>query len=144
MGGKFKTKSISTDALFERQIAEVDDAFSSNGRSFFHGCSDEIRTVFGWFHAFIFGGESLEQFTKAMQSISTVKSCQFPLPSAGAGALKIGPKRVDSLGDEQAERPARFSHQKRVRLTGPVVLEAATWGFSFEANRSHYLRLGAA
>src|SRR6185437_3622180 len=90
MGGKFKTKSISTDALFERQIAEVDDAFSSNGRSFFHGCSDEIRTVFGWFHAFIFGGESLEQFTKAMQSISTVKSCQFPLPSAGAGALKIG------------------------------------------------------
>lgn len=114
MGGEFKPTSISLDALSVRQLAEIDDAFLSNDRSFFQGRSDQIRKIVGWFHGFIFSGRSLEEFVRAMQSISVVNAYQVSLSSAakdGACASatpKPGPQRV-SLPSVRSGQIAKFT-----------------------------------
>ena len=139
MGITKRVTSVSLGCEAERQISEIQDAFAPT----FASRSHMLRFLIGIMHRIIFGGASLEEFVRLLQGIHASNSYYTVSPVAGNGALKIGPKRVDSLGGNQAERPNAFNHQKRVRLSGPGVSVAATCGFSFPAS-SPYFRLEAA
>lgn len=126
MGITKRVTSVSLGCEAERQISEIQDAFAPT----FASRSHMLRFLIGIMHRIIFSGASLEEFVRLLQGLHASNSCyEFPLPSqAGDGALKFGPKRIDSLAGNQAERP-----KNSVTRRWAVAKESEAKFFSFES-----------
>lgn len=129
MGITKRVTSVSLDCEAERQISEIQDAFAPT----FASRSHMLRFLIGIMHRIIFSGASLEEFVRLLQGLNV--SNAYYIPKREDGALKIGPKRVDSLGDESAQRPGNSLIRRGTVATG---LGACFFSFEFPSLRSAF------